>query len=93
MFIGHFGLGMGAKRLDQGGAGSLEFDLYLSRTRAKNWLGHVSLWSLITLLAVFYVSGFFSPPPSSTNAMGWMGMIQWLLIAWAYGIDRTRVVV
>jgi hypothetical protein len=48
---------------------------------------------LIILLAGFYVSGFFSPPPPSTTAMGWMGMIQWLLIAWAYGIDRTRVVI
>jgi hypothetical protein len=64
--------------------------LYLSRTRAKNWLGHVSFWSLMLLLAGFYASGFFSPPPTSVSALGWMAMIQWVLILWAYWIDRTR---
>ena len=67
--------------------------LYLGATRAKNWVGHVSLWSLVLLLAGFYASTFFSPPPSSAQAMGWMGLGLWLIVLWAYWVDRTRITI
>jgi len=67
--------------------------LYLSATRAKSWVGHVSLWSLVIVLAGFYASTFFSPPPSTVQSMGWMGLGLWLIVLWAYWIDRTRVTI
>ncbi|TDX01611.1 metal-dependent hydrolase [Dinghuibacter silviterrae] len=91
------GLGLWNSQAATIGAESILFAggiaLYLSRTRAKSWIGHLSFWSLVLLLAAFYASGFFSPPPSSTDGMGWMGMIQWILILWGYWIDRTRTVI
>ena len=67
--------------------------LYLSRTRARSWMGHVSFWSLVVVLAGIYASGFFGPPPPDQKAIGWMAMIQWVLVLWAYWVDRTRVVI
>ena len=37
--------------------------IYLAKTRAKGWPGHLSLWSLIALLAFANVGNMTGPPP------------------------------
>jgi uncharacterized membrane protein len=64
--------------------------LYLAVTKPKSKVGAYSLWSLIIFLIIIYLSNLFGPPPESAEAVGYVGLAQWLLIAWAYWIDRNR---
>jgi membrane-bound metal-dependent hydrolase YbcI (DUF457 family) len=65
--------------------------LYVKSTRARALPGYISFWSLMLLLVFFYVSSFYGAPPDSEKSMGYFGLTQWLIIAWAYWIDRTRM--
>lgn len=66
--------------------------LYSVVTKAKNKVGTYSLWSLVIFFVIVYISNILSPPPESSEAIGYVGLAQWLLIAWAYWIDRNRIV-
>jgi len=66
--------------------------LYFVATKAKNKVGTYSLWSLVIFFVMVYISNLLSPPPESSEAVGYVGLSQWLLIAWAYWIDRNRSV-
>lgn len=63
---------------------------YARRTRATGKAGHWSLWSLVAFLALIHVSNLVSPPPPDTHAIGYVGLAQWLFVAWGYWISRTR---
>jgi len=66
---------------------------YISVTKAKNKTGNYSLWSFIIFLIIVYLLNLFGPPPESVDAIGYIGLSQWLLIAWAFWIDRNRSVI
>ncbi|MGB8316635.1 MAG: hypothetical protein WCE54_00825, partial [Ignavibacteriaceae bacterium] len=63
---------------------------YLSSTKAKNKTGNFALWGLIIFLLVIFIANIFSSPPPSVEAIGIAGLSQWLIVAWAYWIDRNR---
>jgi hypothetical protein len=65
---------------------------YFAVTKGKNKVGAYSLWSFIIFLIIVYLLNLFGPPPDSVDAIGYVGLSQWLLIAWAYWIDRNRSV-
>ena len=67
--------------------------LYLKVTASKNRTGTIALWSLVVFLLLIYISNLFGPPPPSEGPIGIIGLAQWLLIPWAYWIDRNRKVV
>jgi hypothetical protein len=67
--------------------------LYRRVTRAADRTGRWALWSLVTLLVVIYAGNLFGTPPPDATAIGWVGQAQWLLIAWAYWLDRHRPVI
>ena len=61
--------------------------------RANSTLGskrHLALWSLVGFLLLIQAGNFFGPPPPNVSAVAWVGMAQWLLIAWAGWADRGR---
>ncbi|HSP86780.1 MAG TPA: metal-dependent hydrolase [Ignavibacteriaceae bacterium] len=64
--------------------------LYIKATKAVNKKGNATLWSLLIFLVVVYIMNIFGPPPDSAEAIGYVGLSQWLLIAWGYWIDRNR---
>jgi len=66
---------------------------YLKVTSSKNRIGNIAFWSLIGFLVIIYISNLFGPPPPSEEPIGFIGLSQWLLIAWAYWIDKNRSVV
>jgi hypothetical protein len=64
--------------------------LYLKTTQAVNKKGSIGLWSLVIFFVIIYLLNVFGPPPPSTNAIAIAGLFQWVLIIWAYWIDRNR---
>ena len=64
--------------------------LYLKTTRAKNKQGTISLWSLFLFLIVVYLLNIFGSPPPSEKPIAIIGLLQWLIVAWGYWIDKNR---
>lgn len=67
--------------------------LYLRRTRARGRAGSLGLWGLVAFLLAIYAANLLGPPPPSVAVIAWAGHAQWLLVAWAYWLDRHRTVV
>ena len=65
--------------------------IYVTATKAKNNIGRYAYWGLIVFLLLVEIANLFSPPPPSATAIGYVGLSQWLIIAWAYWIDRNRI--
>ena len=64
--------------------------LYITTTKAKNKTGIHALWSLVFFLLLMYVMNIFSPPPTSVEPIGYVGLAQWLIVAWGYWIGKNR---
>ena len=64
--------------------------LYFKSTKAENKKGKFALWSLVIFLILVYVMNIIGPPPNSAEAIGYVGLSQWLIIAWGYWADRNR---
>jgi len=63
---------------------------YFKYTSAKNKTGSFALWGLLVFLGIMYISNIFGPPPPSAEPIGYIGLAQWLIIAWGYWIDKNR---
>jgi len=66
--------------------------LYTRTTVAADRTGRYAFWALIVFISLGYIANFMSrqQPPSSVTALAIGGLTQWLVIAWAYWIDRHR---
>ena len=64
--------------------------IYFKTTKPKNKTGSISLWALIIFLFLVYFMNILGPPPGSVNSIGYVGLSQFVLIAWAYWIDKNR---
>lgn len=66
--------------------------LYCRATRPKDAIGRWGFVGLVIFLAGIYAGNLFGAPPPSVDAIAWVGQSQWLLVLWAYWIDRHRQV-
>ncbi len=66
--------------------------VYSRATLPKDAIGRWSLIALIVLLLGIYAGNLFGAPPSNTEAIAWVGQLQWLLVLWGYWIDNHRQV-
>jgi hypothetical protein len=64
--------------------------VYVRTTAPRDRVGSVGLWSLVVFLLVVYIASTFGPPPPSARAIAWSAEAMWLLVIWAYWIDRHR---
>ncbi len=64
--------------------------LYVKVTRAKNRAGTLGLWGLLIFLVLAYIMNIFGPPPEAAEPIAMVGLLQWLLVLWAYWVDRNR---
>jgi len=78
--------------LIEGGIFILGVYLFIKITKARNKIGFYSFWSLIIFLILIYVMNLLGPPPESVDAIGYVGLSQWLIIAWGYWIGKNRIV-
>ena len=64
--------------------------LYALGTRSTDAIGRWAFWALVVFLIAVYLASLFGPPPPSTDAVAWSAQAMWLLVAWAYWVDRHR---
>lgn len=64
--------------------------VYLRSTTARDRVGRVSLWALVVLLILIYVSNLWAPPPSNVQQLAMFALAGWLVVPWGYWIDRHR---
>ena len=64
--------------------------LYIRTTKAIDRIGKFAFWSFIGFLVIVWMANTFGPPPNDVNALGYVGLSLWLLVLWAYWIDRHR---
>lgn len=64
--------------------------LYARCTIPLDRRGTWGLWSLVGFLLAVYAGNLFGNPPPSATAIAWAGQSQWLLVAWAWWIDKHR---
>ena len=65
--------------------------LYISYARENNRTGFLRIWGLLIFLIVIYINNIFSKPPPNEEAIGVVGLSQWIIIAWGYWIDKIKV--
>lgn len=64
--------------------------LYWRTTEARDRVGSIGFWALVTFLAVVEIANVLGPPPPSVGAVTASAQAMWLLVAWGYWIDRHR---
>jgi hypothetical protein len=93
----YVGLGLWNSRfwtiIVEGAIFALAARLYARTTRPRDLIGVLAFRSYIAMLTVFYFLNIFGPPPPSERAIAFAAMGMWLLVIWAYWLDRHRLVV
>lgn len=79
-----------ATLLVEGGLYAAGIAIYLRTTRPTDRIGSWSFGILVALLAALWVAALFGPPPPDVRTLGWSSLLGWLLVPWAYWIDRHR---
>ena len=91
----HFGLGLWHSRIGTLAVEGVLFVvgvwIYARATRPLDRVGRWALPALVAFLVLVYLGNLFGPPPASVAAVVWSAQAIWLLVAWAYWIDRHRV--
>jgi hypothetical protein len=61
---------------------------YLRAASAKDRIGNYAFWGLILFLVISYFANIMSPPPPDMQTVAYAGLAQWIIIVWAYWVDR-----
>jgi hypothetical protein len=64
--------------------------LYARGTRPRDATGRFGFLGLVMFLALIHAANMAGPPPGNVAAIAWVGQAQWLLVLWAYWVDRHR---
>jgi membrane-bound metal-dependent hydrolase YbcI (DUF457 family) len=65
--------------------------MYMSTTRAKNWVGRYIAWAFVVVLLFVFVADRFSVPPESMHEVAQTGLIATVItISWVWWFDRNR---
>jgi len=64
---------------------------YMRATTARDRIGSIGLASLVAFLLLAYFTAALGPPPPSSTAVAWSAEAMWILVVWAYWVDRHRL--
>ncbi len=65
--------------------------IYTRVTKAKNATGKWAFRGLVTFLVLIHFMNALGDPPPSSGIVAWVGLSQWLIVAWGYWIDKNRM--
>ena len=65
--------------------------IYTRSSNATDKTGNYAFWGLIAFLALISISSIVGPPPADATSLAWSAQLQWLIVIWAYWVDRHRV--
>ncbi len=51
--------------------------------------GGVAFWSFVVVSTLMWATSPFAPPPPDASAIAWFGIFGWIIILWAWWIERT----
>ena len=74
----------------EGGLFAAGIILYLRSTSALDRTGTYAFWSFIAFLVFVAAGNIAGAPPPNVTALAVVAMAVWLLVLWAYWIDRHR---
>lgn len=66
--------------------------LYFRATSPNDAVGKWGFVTLVFSLIGIYAGNLFAAPPPTSEAIAWVGQLQWLLVLWGYWIDKHRYV-
>jgi len=64
--------------------------LYSRATLPSDGAGRWGFVLLVVFLISIYAGNLFGAPPPTSEAIAWVGQLQWLLVLWAYWLDKHR---
>ena len=64
--------------------------MYVRTTAATTTGGKVGFWLLLAFLLFVWLASLFGPPPPSVDAIGVVGLSMWLIVLYAWWVDRAR---
>jgi hypothetical protein len=64
--------------------------VYSRSTRARDKVGHFSLWGFVVVLVAGYLSALVGPPPQDPASLAHFAVCLWVFVPWAFWIDRHR---
>lgn len=65
--------------------------LYVRTTKPVDAVGRWAFVALIAFLGLIHAGNVLGAPPPNVTAIALVGQAQWLLVLWAYWVDRHRV--
>lgn len=66
--------------------------VYTRTTTPADRAGRYALWSFVIFFVLVYAGNLVGPPPPTPQAIGWVGLAQWLIVPWGWWIDAHRAV-
>lgn len=51
----------------------------------------IAFWLLILFLLAIHLMNFFGPPPPNTTAVAWSANLMWLIVLWAWWIEKQPI--
>ncbi len=66
--------------------------VYASVTEAKNKKGIFSLYALAVFLVLIHLGNLFGPPPPDVQMIAVAGNAMWLIVLWAWWIEKHRLI-
>jgi hypothetical protein len=67
--------------------------LYRRAAQPRDTVGRYAFRTLVIFLALIYLGNLLGPPPPDARSVAFLGLGGWLLILWAYWVDRHQQVV
>lgn len=67
--------------------------VYARTTRPLDRVGRWAFWAWAAFLALGFASDLGGPPPPSVDVLAWMALALWVLVLWAWWVDRHRAAV
>lgn len=66
--------------------------LYVSSGALTTKRSRIIFWALIAFLLVSHAANMFGPPPPSVEMIAWAGNSLWLVILWAWWVERDKTI-